>query len=113
MLLSFSGQIIKFILNIILLTYSKIKELFRSTTFNLNDSLEKIQIMSKNNSSLFKFKKIDFTTNQDYPNRRSGHRAVFNESDDSFYIWGGYYPEESIIARETKFNLYPEVRLIF
>jgi hypothetical protein len=114
-LVSFSSQIIKFILYI----YSKLKELFRRlNNIHLNDSFRKTQIMSKNNmekSSLFKFKKIDFTANQDYPTRRSGHRGVYSESDDSFYIWGGFYPEESIVTRETKYNLYPEVlnRLIF
>lgn len=62
--------------------------------------------------SYFKFKKVSPLLNTgelNVPSKRSGHRAVSNESN--LYIWGGYCP-----TNENHNNispLYPQVKYLF
>jgi hypothetical protein len=112
--IAFRNYLLYFTLKLVFIAYYIINDLFRENSFlnKLNDLIKNIlniiRTMSVNdNNSLFKFQKFEYVTNEDYPTKRSGHRAVFNESDDSFYIWGGYCPVINNSQRTSP--LFPEV----
>lgn len=115
-IVAFHNQLLKnffFVFSLIEHLFRQLKRFYSSNEKLIKNLLRKNQIMSKNTieaeSSLFKFQKVKIVTNQDYPSARSGHRGVYNESDDSFYIWGGFYPEQSIVTHVTNYKKYPEV----
>ena len=114
-LIKFHDHIVHYTLK----TLYTVSDIFRDLLKKLNDFKRKVFSIKMSNlknendkeSSLFKFQKIDFLINGYFPSKRSGHRAVYNELDDSLFIWGGYNPQYSIVANETQHNLYPEVNL--